>query len=70
MKIFNKDYPKVLRIQKTEVDNFKSNLIIFMTLHDLRARVYRENHLIKDQFPLKLGGLEMELEHSYNLTGN
>ena len=49
---------------------FKNNLIIFMTLHDLRQDIYRELDLIKNSFPLKLGGYELDLEDSYNLNGN
>lgn len=63
------DYPKILRIQKTDVDMFKSNLIIFMTLHDLRSIIYRDDNLIKDNFPLNLGGLDIEIGKSYNLQG-
>jgi hypothetical protein len=41
-----------------------------MTLHDLRVNIYKENELIKKSFPLKLGGFELELEHTYNLLSN
>lgn len=56
-------------MQETEVESFKSNLIIFMTLHDLRSKLYRENDIIKNNFPLKLGGLELEVDKSYNISG-
>lgn len=57
-----------MRIQKTEVDSFKSNLIIFMHLYDLRNRIYKEGEFIKNSFPLRLGGFELEIDQSYNLT--
>lgn len=62
------DYPKILRIQKTEVDGFKSNLLIFMSLHDLKCKIYKEKDIIRNNFPLKLGGFDLELGQSYNLT--
>lgn len=62
------DYPKILRIQKNELDNFKSNLINFMTLHDIRCSIYLTKDFIKSGFPLKLGGFELDLEQSYNLS--
>jgi hypothetical protein len=61
------DYPKILKIQKTDLDIFKSNLINFMTLFDLRQNIYREASLIKDSFPLKLSGFELEVDQTYNL---
>ena len=39
-----------------------------MTLHDLRNKIYKEHDIIKNQFPLKLGGFDLELEQSYNLS--
>jgi hypothetical protein len=62
------DYPRNLRLQNTEVENFKSFLIIFMTLHDLRAKIYRSNDLVKLSFPLKLGGFDLELDQSYDTS--
>ena len=58
-----------MRIQKTDIDNFKSFLVIFMILHDLRANIYKENDLIKNNFPLKLGGLDLEIGQTYYLEG-
>jgi hypothetical protein len=62
------DYPRILRLQNTEVENFKSFLIIFMTLHDLRSKIYRSNDLVKLSFPLKLGGFDLELDQSYDMS--
>ena len=56
-------------MQKNDVDNFKSNLLIFMTIHDLRTNIYKENDLIKATFPLKLGDPDLELNQSYKLSG-
>jgi hypothetical protein len=66
--LFNQDYPKILRIQKTEVDNFRNHLIIFMTLHDLRCDIYKENDYIKNSFPLRIGGCELETGMSYDIS--
>lgn len=41
-----------------------------MTLHDLRADIYRENDRVKKNFPLKLGGFDLDVDQSYNLTSN
>ncbi len=38
-----------------------------MTLHDLRCKIYKEGEMIKNNFPLKLGGIDLELDKSYNL---
>lgn len=38
-----------------------------MTLHDLRNKIYRENELVKNNFPLKLGGYDLEIDQVYNL---
>jgi hypothetical protein len=38
-----------------------------MTLHDLRNKIYKENDLIKNNFPLRLGGFDLELEQSYDI---
>jgi hypothetical protein len=40
-----------------------------MTLHDMRVNIYKEENLIKNNFPLKLGGLDLEVEQTYNLSG-
>jgi hypothetical protein len=68
--IYNPDYPKILRIQKTEVDNFRNHLIIFMTLHDLRSDIYKENEYIKTSFPLRLGSYELDVGMSYDISSN
>jgi hypothetical protein len=39
----------------------------FMTLHDLRCAIYSEKDCIRNSFPLKLGGFDLDLEQSYNL---
>jgi hypothetical protein len=39
-----------------------------MTLHDLRAKIYRSNDLVKLSFPLKLGGFDLELDQSYDMS--
>jgi hypothetical protein len=64
------EYPKFLKYQKTEIDMFRSNLIIFMTLYDLRSMIYKNNNLIKYSFPLQLGDFAFEIDHSYNLKSN
>ena len=40
-----------------------------MTLHDLRSDIYKENDLIREIFPLKIGGCELEPNMSYDLSG-
>lgn len=61
------DYPRILKLQKNELDTFKSCLIVFMTLHDIRQMIYQEKDLIRNGFPLKLGGFELDTEQIYNL---
>jgi hypothetical protein len=39
-----------------------------MTLHDLRNKIYKENELIKNNFPLRLGGFDLELDQSYDIA--
>jgi len=39
-----------------------------MTLHDLRCAIYMTQDFVVNAFPLKLGGFELDLEQSYNLT--
>ena len=41
-----------------------------MTLHDLRNKIYKENESIKSNFPLKLGGFDLEIDQSYDITSN
>jgi hypothetical protein len=64
----NIDYPKILRIQKTEVDNFRNHLIIFMTLHDLRSDIYKEDEYIRNVFPLRIGGYDLDIGMSYDIS--
>lgn len=42
-----------------------------MAFHDLRLSLQNcdPSELIKAVFPLKLGGLEIEIDHTYNLAG-
>lgn len=64
------DYPKILRIHKTDSELFRSYLIIFMTLFDFRVGIYKDSDLIKAAFPLRLGGLNLEVNQKYRLKGN
>jgi hypothetical protein len=41
-----------------------------MTLHDLRNKIYKENDIIKNNFPLRLGGFDLEIDQNYNLESN
>ena len=39
-----------------------------MTLFDLKASINKENNFIKNIFPLKYGGFNFDLDHTYNIT--
>jgi len=57
-------------MQKTEVDFFKSHLLLFMQIHDFRFQILQDSddQLIQNNFPLKLGGGELEVGVSYHIN--
>jgi len=49
------DYPQVLKTQQTnEVNNFRGNLLIFMSFYDFRSRIFGKHEMIGERFPLSL----------------
>ena len=40
-----------------------------MTLHDLRCDIYRETQPIRESFPLTIGGLQLEVNETYDIVG-
>lgn len=63
------DFPAVLKIQKSDQENFRSMIMTFIMLYDLRNNIYKDNRYIKDKFPLKIGEEDVDLYKRYILKG-
>ena len=61
------DFPNVLKMQKSDSDNFKSLLLTFMYLHDIRCGIYRNPYSLSKKFPIKMGDEELILGRKYLL---
>jgi hypothetical protein len=64
------NFPAELRTQKSETDNFRSLILTFMMLYDIRVGIYKDNSFIRDKFPLRLGELDICLYKKYLIKGN
>jgi len=61
------DYPKVLRINKNEIEFFKSNLLLYILHSEINFYLDPINNPpISEAFPLKLSGIEIEIEKDYS----
>ncbi len=61
------DFPDFLKIQKNDQEIFKSLLMSFMTIHDLRIFLYGEGESIAHHFPLALCEIDYILNNTYYL---
>ena len=66
---YNIDYPQVLQTHTTNVDYFKSYLMTFFYIYDLRASLLNSEEKIYDTFPLNFGGYELEIGMIYDTHG-
>ncbi len=61
------DYPKILRIHKNEIDYFKGNLLLFILHSEINYLTDPHNNSsISEAFPLKLSGVEIEVNNEYH----
>lgn len=63
------DFPIELKTQKGETDIFKSGIMTFMMLYDIRVGIYKDNMYLKDKFPLRLGETDLSLYKKYLMKG-
>ena len=63
------NFPIILRIQKTDVEVFRSLVLMFMMINDIRVGIYRDSNLIKEKFPLKLGEEDLAMFKKYSIKG-
>jgi len=63
------DFPLILKKQNTDSEIFRSLLIQFMMIFDIRVGIYRDSNYIKDKFPLKLGEEDLVLSKKYKVKG-
>ena len=64
------DFPNFLKIQKSDSDIFRSYLMTFMIIHDLRIGIYKDGFYIKNKFPISLCENELIVGNTYYLKGN
>lgn len=64
------DFPLILKKQNTDTEVFRSLLMQFMMIYDIRVGIYRDSNYIKEKFPLKLGEEDLILSKKYKITGN
>ena len=56
----------ILRIDENEIDDFKRNLLLFLTHHEFRHLLYPiDSFSLTDDFPIKLGGSDIEIDNVY-----
>lgn len=63
------EYPVQLLYSKNDKDIFKSLIISFMEIHDLRILIYKDGLFVKDKFPLNMNGNEFKINCTYLLKG-
>lgn len=63
------NFPNLLKMQKTDTEIFRSLVLMFMMIYDIRIGIYRDSNFIKDKFPLKHGEEELILFKKYSIKG-
>jgi hypothetical protein len=58
----------MLQIHKNEIDIFKNYLMIFMTIYEIRAKIFSKYQSLKSKFPLNPGSNQLEQENSFNIS--
>lgn len=63
------DFPEFLKIQRSDIDLFKSLILNFIMIYDMRIKIYKNDAFLKERFPLKLTEKDPSLNYTYNLKG-
>lgn len=61
------DFPTFLKLQKSEIEIFRSNLMNFMMLYDLRVGIYNEGDDLHMKFPISLSDYELKYGRKYSI---
>jgi len=63
------DFPEYLKIQKSDIDFFKSLILNFFMINDMRIKIYKNDVCLKERFPLKLTEKDYLINSIYSLIG-